>query len=176
VGDRPDVAPLFDSPGDSHKLGTNDAPDSHSGHKKNTNVPDIYGGRLGLAKADLLAPIRNPLGNGFRIPGKDHEGRGLDVSSSAILMWLVYTGFVGLLLIMLRDLQVVIASLKAALDSPLIVTLFQAWAALWVQNVFYGTWMTPVFFLTVAFIFTAIYHTANPAGNSWPYKNLTEAS
>lgn len=132
---------------------------------------DIYGGRLKQAKKDILELFKNPLGKGFRIPGRDYAGRGVDVSSSAILMWLVYTGFIGLLLLVLRDSQVIIVSFKEALHSPLTMALFQAWAALWIQNVFYGTWMNPVFFVSVAFLFTTIYHTANPAGDPLPYKN-----
>ncbi|MCX5705959.1 MAG: hypothetical protein NTZ92_07885 [Candidatus Omnitrophica bacterium] len=71
-------------------------------------VKNPYGGRIELFNSNLADVKAHPLlGIGIRIPGKDEQGRGYTVSSFALGYWLTFLGFIGLILLMLRELQII---------------------------------------------------------------------
>jgi len=116
-------------------------------------------GRIELARGFLTegAIFHHIVGNGFRIPGRDSDGRGVLVSASAPMMWLSFTGVVGLIILLLREAQVVISFGSRFPPSMFQLQIFQAWTVLFFQNMVYGTWMTPLYFLLIAFIFSSLY-------------------
>lgn len=115
---------------------------------------DPYEGRIDLLKNGVEKVMENPLGIGFQIPGQDEFGRGVFVSASAPFQWFLFTGLVGLLLILLREMQVFMTVVSYFPISKFELSLFQAWAVIFIQNLAYGTWMNPMYFL-IAIIFLA---------------------
>lgn len=96
------------------------------------------------------------VGDGFRIPGRDSEGRGVVVSASAPIMWLFFTGIIGLIILLLRESQVFLGFASAFPPSAYQLRIFQAWIVLFFQNMVYGTWMTPLYFLLLALVFSSL--------------------
>ncbi|MBI4656289.1 MAG: hypothetical protein HY746_06025 [Elusimicrobia bacterium] len=121
------------------------------------SVEDPYSGRIEQLQCNLEIVLEHPEGIGFRIMGIDAEGRGVAYAGAAPFVWLVCTGWIGLFLILMRDAQVLRAMRKRPLSSNSI-SIFQAWAVLFFQNFTFGTWMTPLYFLLVAMVFTATYY------------------
>jgi len=101
---------------------------------------DISVGRFDTSKIIIKTVANVPFGIGLGIPGND--GFRPEVSSSAPFYWLLYTGIIGLLLLLLRELSLIIAIKKYMIQSSFIISIFQAWLVLFFQNMFYGTWMT----------------------------------
>jgi len=121
------------------------------------SIKSPYGGRVEQAYSNIITVSKHPLGIGVRIPGRDAEGKGFDYSSFAPAMWLLSTGWIGLFLLFMREAQVLRLMWKRLLPSNS-VSIFQAWVALFCQNLIYGTWMTPLYFLLVAMVFAATYY------------------
>lgn len=96
------------------------------------------------------------IGDGFRIPGRDSKGRGVDVSGSAPMLWLYFTGIVGLIIVFLRESQVIGCFGSYFPPSTYQLRIFQAWIVLFFQNMAYGTWMTPLYFLLIALVFSSL--------------------
>lgn len=125
-------------------------------------VNDPYGGRAELFKSNFVDLKVSPLlGIGIRIPGKDEQGRGYAVSSHALGYWLIFTGIIGIILLMLREFQIIKAIVKNIFSSVYILRVSQAWLALFVSNSIYGTLMSPFYFITVAIVFSTIYDFKN---------------
>jgi len=124
------------------------------------SVENPYGGRVEQTDSNIKAIFEHPQGIGLRIPGRDAEGRGFDYVSFAPAIWLVSTGWIGLFLLFMREAQVIRLMWKRLLSSDSL-SIFQAWVALFCQNLIYGTWMTPLYFLLVAMLFAATYYRNN---------------
>jgi len=123
------------------------------------SVKDPYGGRIDLLNSNLAKVKENALlGMGFRIPGKNEQGRGYEVSAFAPLYWLTFTGIIGIILLMLRELQIINAIAKNIFSSVYILRVSQSWLVLFISNLSYGTLMSPFYFITVAIVFSSIYH------------------
>jgi hypothetical protein len=123
------------------------------------SVKDPYGGRIELFNSNLADLKANPLlGKGFRIPGKDEHGRGYVVSSHAPGYWLAFTGIIGIMLLMLREFQLIKEIAKNIFSSIYILRVSQAWLAIFISNLTYGTLMSPFYLITVAIVFSSIYH------------------
>jgi hypothetical protein len=140
------------------RLGTVALPPSRQVSKPTT---DISVGRLGTVKETMKTLTFSPFGIGLGIPGND--GRHPMVSSSAPFYWLLYTGIIGLFLLLLRELSLIIAIKEYIFQSSFIINIFQAWLVLFFQNMIYGTWMTPLYLLLMSLIYSAVYSIKQPA-------------
>jgi hypothetical protein len=125
-------------------------------------LADPYGGRIGLLISNLKTVLQHPLGIGFRIAGRDASGAGFDFAGVAPVLWLVTAGWIGLSLLLLRESQVVLAMRRSPL-TPVSVAIFQAWVAVFAQNLAYGTWMTPLYFVLAAMVFSAAFASKDAA-------------
>ena len=114
---------------------------------------DLSGGRTQLVSVALEQVARRPIGIGI-VPGGDSMT--VAISASAPISWLASTGILGLLLLLLREGTVVAAAVTNARRSPVVMAACQAWIALSVQHMAYGSWMNPIYFILVAGIFVAI--------------------
>jgi len=124
---------------------------------KPVSIDDTMMQRGKLANIAFDRPfIKMIIGDGFRIPGRDSQGRGVTVSASAPIMWLFFTGIVGLILILLRELQVLWSFISGFPPSTYQLRIFQAWIVLVFQNMVYGTWMSPLYFLLIALVFSSL--------------------
>ena len=139
--------------------------------------------RVGLLKANIPIWLDNPFGIGFRIPGKTASKDSFWLASAtAPILWLTYTGFIGLLLLLLREAQVLITSLRFSRQSDYIRNVCQAWVAMFTQNIAYGTWMTPFYLILCALVFCAAYNASffhhitstSPATSIFSYKNTSK--
>jgi len=119
-------------------------------------VKDPYSGRIEQLQYNKKIILENPAGIGFRIMGIDTQGRGVAYAGSAPFVWLICAGWIGLFLILMREMQVLRSMRKRPLSFSSIY-IFQAWVILFCQNLSLGTWMTPLYFLLVAMVFTAVY-------------------
>jgi hypothetical protein len=115
--------------------------------------------RVGLLKKNIPIWFDNLFGIGFRIPGKTSSKESFWLASAtAPILWLTYTGFIGLFLLLLRDAQVVIVFLKSARQSDYVRNVFQAWVVMFTQHLSYGDWMSPVYLVLCALVFCAAYN------------------
>ncbi|MDI6728684.1 MAG: hypothetical protein QMD44_07150 [Thermodesulfovibrionales bacterium] len=121
------------------------------------SVKSPYGGRIEQTESNIKVIFKHPQGIGLRIPGRYAEGRGFDYVSFAPAIWLLSTGWIGLFLLLMRESQVLRLMWKHLFSSNSL-SIFQAWVALFCQNLIYGTWMTPLYFLLVAMVFAATYY------------------
>lgn len=126
-----------------------------SGYGARTSGDDMYGGRLELMKKNFDLVIDKPFGIGLRIPGDGHYE---DASASAPVLWLAYTGLIGIILLLFREYQVARIAIKYSGDSTIVLRMSQAWIALFTQNLVYGTWMTPMYLLLCVLVFSMSYH------------------
>ncbi len=125
-----------------------------SGYGARTIGDDMYGGRLELMKKNFDLVMESPLGIGLRIPGEGH----FEASASAPVMWLAYTGLIGIILLLLREREVARVAIKYSADSTIVLRMSQAWIALFTQNLVYGTWMTPMYLLLCVLVLSMTYH------------------
>lgn len=118
---------------------------------------DPYGGRVELFQKNVSLVLSSPFGMGMKVAGEGGVGSYEEASASAPILWLAYTGFVGLLLLLLREFQVMVVAIKYARESALVMGASQAWLAMSTQHLAYGTWMTPMYlFLCVAVLTLAL--------------------
>jgi len=129
-----------------------------SGQREGTEV-DPYGGRVQLLQKNLDLVISNPFGIGMRVSGEGTEGSYEEASASAPILWLAYTGFIGLVLLLLREYQVMLMAVKYSRESGLVMGASQAWIALFVQHLIGGTWMTPMYLVLCALVISTVFHT-----------------
>lgn len=119
---------------------------------------DPLDGRSNNLKWTIDRIEEKPLGYGFLM-----SARGEDVaklSSSAPVYWLYFSGVIGLIVICLQKSLI----LKTALDSrdkKKFKPIFSAFVALSVQNLSYGNWFTPHYFVIVCLIFFVSSNQAN---------------
>ncbi len=128
------------------------------------SVQDPYGGRFAAVRANLEALTASPLtvlfGVGFKIPVKDSPYS----SASAPLLWLVFTGVTGLLVLALREWQLVAEIGKHFFSSVYALRISQAWLAAFISNLIYGDLMTPFYLITVVIVFSSLYANGLDAG------------
>jgi hypothetical protein len=125
---------------------------------------DPYSGRVELFQKNMDLLVSNPFGIGMQISGEGHYE---DASQSAPIQWLAYTGIIGLGLLLLREYQVMIIAIKYSRQSPIIMAVSQAWLAMFVHHLGYGTWMTPGYLALCAFVTSTVFHYAQ-ASNTVP--------
>jgi hypothetical protein len=116
---------------------------------------DPYGGRTDLLQKSWEVLTTQPFGIGMRVPG---EGYYEQASASAPVQWLTFTGFVGLILLLLREYQLLRTAIRYARDSPLIMSAAQAWIAICTQHLVYGTWMTPFYLILATLVISTTHH------------------
>ncbi len=116
---------------------------------------DASGGRILLLSQAVETIAKSPQGIGIVVGGDS----GMDtLSASAPVMWLTTTGLLGLMLLLGREAAVFVAVVNAARRSPLSVLAAQAWIVVSVQHTSYGSWMNPIYFMMVTFVFlTTVY-------------------
>lgn len=122
----------------------------------NATLAKPDGGRLELMKENIPIWLNNPFGIGFRIPGDFFFEQ---ASGCAPLTWFSYTGFFGIVLLLLREKQVIASSLKFSVRSDYCRNVCQAWIAVFTQHLVYGSWMSPVYLILCALVFCAAYNT-----------------
>jgi hypothetical protein len=108
------------------------------------DVEDLYGGRLELLSQNVQVWKEEPFGVGFRIPGRGFFD---EASSSAPVLWLSYTGFVGLLILLGVQACVFRAALSQSRRSAVGARVAQAFVALFAQHLSHGNWMSPLYIL-----------------------------
>jgi hypothetical protein len=118
-----------------------------------------------VSERDIYTVI---IGSGLRIPGRDSKGRGVTVSASAPIFWFYFTGAVGLIILLLRESQVIGCFVSHFPPSTYQLRIFQAWIVLFFQNMAYGQWMTPLYFLLIALVFSSLKEHTNcvPVSNT----------
>jgi len=115
---------------------------------------DPTDGRLSGYYNNLRVSSENPLGIGIRITGKFDRATGYRSSAgNALIEWLIYTGYIGLFLLLLRELQVILFTFKYKHEGMSVIYLTQAWIAFFIQNLLYGTIMTPAYLIVIGLIF-----------------------
>lgn len=115
---------------------------------------DFTDGRTELLEMGFDLINERPFGIGFRIPGETETGEGFISSASAPVMWLTFTGIPGLAILLLMQFIVLSVIMKKR-DSLFRIRLAQAWMALNLQNLLYGSWFDPLYFVSIAMIFCA---------------------
>jgi len=111
-------------------------------------------GRLRGLNKNFGIAMEYPAGIGIRVTGKyDRKTNFRNSGGNALIEWLVYTGFIGLIIVLLRESQVLFYALKYSIRDPSVLLLTQAWLAMFIQNLLYGTIMTPAYLLVVILIF-----------------------
>jgi len=130
-------------------------------------VSDPYGGRMqtldynfaelsgGKVPVSAIKRLQILYGVGFRIPGRDVYGRGVQVSASAPVLWLIFTGVIGIILLSLREFQLVKYMVYTVFSSIYVMRAAQAWLVVFMVHLSYGTFMTPFYFISVALVFAA---------------------
>jgi hypothetical protein len=121
---------------------------------------DPYGGRVELLQKNLDLVISKPFGIGIKVAGEGVAGSYEEASGSAPILWLAYTGVLGLLLLAFREYQIIKVAIKYSRESPIIMGAAQAWLAMCVQHLVYGTWMTPAYLVLCALVTSTVlqYH------------------
>lgn len=121
------------------------------------SVEDPYGGRFAAIRANLDVVSRSALtavmGAGFRVPVQDSPYS----SAAAPMQWLVFTGIMGLLILGLREAQLITQIWKGIFSSVYTLRMSQAWLAAFVSSLIYGDLMTPFYQILVAIIFMQLY-------------------
>jgi len=113
---------------------------------------DFSDGRIGNYKTNFTKAVREPFGIGLRIPGENNSGGGDNTASaSAFFYLLVTTGFLGLVIILCLKFIVIgtVISRRAYINLKkrrLLIFMFSAWLCVTVQNLVYGTWMSPYYY------------------------------
>lgn len=116
---------------------------------------EVTAGRLQIIKENHeLLKTSYYMGIGMRIPGKDQHGNGVYVSGTAPLYWLLFTGLPGVILLVLAQLLVLRQIAGNFPPSPFWVRSCQAFSVIFLQNLLYGTWMSPLYLLLAGVLLT----------------------
>lgn len=108
---------------------------------------DPSGGRIELFQKTLVVVKENPVGIGLRIPGGGFKE---DVSASAPIIFLLFTGPVGLIILLVVETYILIWAFRFSKRSQFTRRVSQAWVVVLAQNLSYGNWMSTMFlFLSV---------------------------
>jgi len=111
---------------------------------------DASAGRISLLEITIAAIEKDPIGIGFRVPGGGFKE---DVSASAPITFLLFTGPLGLVLLLAMEAYVIFCAFRFSKRSQFIRRLSQAWIVVFSQNIAYGNWMSVMFlFLTTCIL------------------------
>lgn len=119
-----------------------------------TTVDAASGGRIDLAMSNFNNFGNHPFGIGLMVAGEGSDQYA--GSATAPIMWLVYTGIIGLGLLISALWQVPRLAWRIKLN-PVQLTFFQAWVGSTAQQLVYGTWMTPFYFSVTLICFSIVY-------------------
>jgi isoprenylcysteine carboxyl methyltransferase (ICMT) family protein YpbQ len=78
------------------------------------------------------------------------------VPASAPFFWLTLTGYIGFVLIILREIFVFFGTLRLNRIYPTSIYIVQAYIVVLVQQSIYGVWMDPNYLIMVAFVFSLL--------------------
>jgi len=110
------------------------------------NVGTADGGRIELASniLDILSNNFFGVGLGNSDVGDDNQ------SASALFFWLLIGGYFGVVLLLLRDFTVALSFRKSTALNSSHIYLIQAFIVVMAQQLSYGSWMNPNYFILVA--------------------------
>lgn len=106
-------------------------------------------GRIELVALAVNEVIELPYGSGM-------ASNSLNMSASAPIMWLSMFGIPGLALLLLRELWIYRKIIKVKNRTNEVLLLSQAYIVVAVQQLSYGSWMNPLFFIATAAIFSSL--------------------
>ena len=115
---------------------------------------DPTSGRLELLEKSFAIDIESLIGKGVQKVGDDTK---LVVSASAPFFWFTLTGYVGLILLLLREFFVWISFLKFRKYDQKYIFLIQAYIVILLQQSVYGVWMDANYLIFAGFVFSIIY-------------------
>lgn len=119
---------------------------------RDTNIQqesfDPTSGRLNVAANAVDQAASTVIGVGIQITGDN----GVPAPESAPLYWLMLAGFPGLLFILGREAALMLHAMRLSRNAPQAVPVVQALIAVMAQQLSYGTWMTPVYFVLAAMV------------------------
>jgi hypothetical protein len=114
---------------------------------------DPSSGRLKLLESVFEVGIKNIIGKGVQRVGYNTK---LVVPASAPFFWLILTGYIGFVLIILREIFVFFGILRLNKLYPTSIYIVQAYIVVLVQQTIYGVWMDPNYLIMVAFVFSLL--------------------
>ncbi len=109
---------------------------------------DVTAGRLSEAKATVKKSESGFIGVGIQEVGSG----GIEGSGTAPLFWLLLTGIPGLLLLLCREAVLVAAMRSLVRRRPAMLLLTQALVVVVAQQMVYGSWMNPNYFILAAMV------------------------
>lgn len=119
---------------------------------RDLSINDYHGGRFTLLQNTFESVGETVIGIGMQNTLHD----GLVLSASAPVMWLGYTGVIGILLLFLRESILIIASRSLVRMQPSKLPLAQALIVIMIQHLSYGSWMNPNYFIFAAMILVCL--------------------
>lgn len=159
-----------------NKLPQNEVADSIAGVKAADTIFssrsdwDFTEGRLDLLLDTIKNVPEHPIGIGVRLTSGD---TGVEASASAPIYWLKFTGVIGLLVLLAREGVVLRDMAHVAWGNQTRVLLAQAWVVVFVQNLSYGTWMSPFYLTLTAGVLIWLEPGVSQRGFSQNHSNLT---
>jgi hypothetical protein len=123
---------------------------------------DPSGGRVDVMHMTVATAEKTLIGVGMQEVGSD----GITGSGAAPLLWLLLTGFPGLLLILGRETILIHASVSLLRRVPVMMPLVQALIVIMAQHLAYGSWMNPNYFIHAAMVLVCCQRIAQLRGAS----------
>lgn len=114
---------------------------------------DPSSGRLELLESVLEGGIKSITGEGVQQVGDNSK---LVVPASAPFFWLALTGYIGFVLIILREIFVFLGILRLNKLHITSIYIIQAYVVVLVQQSIYGVWMDPNYLIMVAFVLSLL--------------------
>lgn len=115
---------------------------------------DYASGRFDLLDIAIDKVGNNIIGTGIQVVGPQNQA---DISPSAPIMWLLFTGVPGFLLLLGRETVLLICCKSISRRNPVALLLAQALIVVMIQHVSYGSWMNPNYFVYAAVVFAYSY-------------------
>ena len=112
---------------------------------------DPYGGRIDLLTSVYAEVVKRPIGLGIPPFGRADVQ---NISATAPVYWLLATGIIGCVLLLLREGFAAMAAFQYSRRSLLVRTAAQAWIVVVVQQSVYGSWMNPLYFIVTTGLLT----------------------
>ena len=106
-------------------------------------------GRIELVALVVNELIEQPHGSGM-------SPNSINMSASAPIMWLSMLDIPGLALLLLRELWIYRKIIKVKNRTNEVLLLSQAYIVVAVQQLSYGSWMNPLFFIATAALFSSL--------------------
>jgi hypothetical protein len=118
-------------------------------NKLDSRGVDISDGRLQLIEESWNYTIKNPLGIGIQniIENPRYDINVTDISASAPFFWLLLTGYIGIGLLLTRDIVIFYRIHK--INQIQSIHLFGAFLVKFISELNYGILMSPIYFLVV---------------------------